>query len=388
MSVATLAYHLAGHLLRPLLTLRLAELGAGDALIGVIVAVNPLVSVVLALPSGRFLDRVGSGRVLRWSMAAMAVGGLGYGWAGTVGSLLALQVTTGVAELGTWLGLQSAITQAGEGEFRARHLSLFALAWSGGLAFGPSIGGAVYQAYGFRALGWCYCGLAAIGAVAIAFGPAMPRVEPVAGAPVTLRGAVGQVLHQPAVRGVLVATFGCLAIGSLRSTYYPLFLERQGISLARIGLLLSAYGIAALLVRAALPWLLRRAPPARILVAGLTLATCAMGATPLLARSTILLGIAAAIAGAGTGVMPPITVDLLARATPSTVRGVAMATRVMTNRAALFVQPLLFGGIAGLAGLAAGFAGTTVLLVGLTAWTAIESRRSGINVLYPKSDPA
>jgi MFS family permease len=377
-SLSCLAYNLAGQLLRPMLTLRLSELGASDALIGVMVAINPLVAIGFALPAGRFADRVGVSRMQTWGLVAMAAGGVGYAFAASVPALVALQVYGGLAELAGWLGMQAVITHAGSAEERSDHMALFSLLWGCGLAFGPSIGGPVYEHFGFAWLGWAYTGMAALAAAFAALGP---RVRPQGRAGGEddggMRDALRRVLTHPSVRGVLLATFGCLAIGSLRATYYPLFLEREGISVARIGLLLSVFGIASLLMRVPLPWLLRTFEPTRVLVAGMGVATVAMGLTPLLPGSYPGLAVAAAVAGAGTGLMPPITVELLARSTEGGDRGVAMAARVMTNRAAQFVQPLVFAGVAGLAGLASGFAVTGLLLAALTAWTGVYSRRAG-----------
>ena len=111
-SLAVLLYWLAAHSLRPLVTIRLDELGATDAQIALTVAAYSVFSLLLAIPGGRLVDRVGVMRVLVVSLTAMVLVGVGYALATTPEQIIALQAVNGVVELGVWLALQSLATPA------------------------------------------------------------------------------------------------------------------------------------------------------------------------------------------------------------------------------------------------------------------------------------
>ena len=102
-SLAVLLYWLAAHSLRPLVTIRLDELGATDAQIALTVAAYSVFSLLLAIPGGRLVDRVGVMRVLVVSLTAMVLVGVGYALATTPEQIIALQAVNGVVELGVWL---------------------------------------------------------------------------------------------------------------------------------------------------------------------------------------------------------------------------------------------------------------------------------------------
>ncbi|MGH3664808.1 MAG: MFS transporter, partial [Egibacteraceae bacterium] len=306
-SAATLLYWFAAHSLRPLVTLRLDELGASDPQIALIVAAYPFCSLFCAMPAGRVVDRLGVLRVLAVSLVGMAAIGAGYALAATPNQILGLQVVNGIVELFVWLALQSLVTRAGTGVFRTRQLALFSLAWGVGLALGPILGAAVYSRVGFSPLGWLYAALALAALCGLAV-PLRAGADSDARVGGSSLGATRQMLASPAIRGVLLSTFVALYVNSIKMSFYPLLLERQGVPVARIGVLLSVIGVASLAVRVPLPALLRRWDAGRLLVTSMWLAIAAMAVTPWLGSYPALL-VAAALVGLGYGLNPPLTVE-------------------------------------------------------------------------------
>jgi MFS family permease len=374
-SLAVLLYWLAAHSLRPLVTIRLDELHASDAQIALTVGVYSLFSLVLALPGGRLIDRIGVMRVLLVSLTAMVLVGVGYALATTPDQILVLQAVNGVVELGVWLALQALATHAGGGEFLTRQLALFSLAWGVGLAVGPALGGAIYGAVGFQPLGLVYAGVSLLALAAVPLVPYRGREEsgrdgdgPLPGMLRSTRAMLGR----PAVKGVLLASFVALFVQAIRLSFYPLFLKREGISLSQIGLILSLMGVASIAVRLPLPALLRRFGAGPVLVWSMWLAVVGIGLTPWL-DTVWALAIGAVAIGIGYGVNPAVTVELLARDTRPEQRGLAMGLRVTSNRLAQISQPVVFGGLTAALGMASAFPISGVLLAGLTLWTAAAS---------------
>lgn len=376
-SAATFLYWFAAHELRPLVTLRLDDLGASDAFIGATVAAYPFFSLFLAIPGGRLVDRLGVVRVLVVSLAGMAVVGVAYALATSPLQILLIQIANGVVELGVWLALQALVTHSGSGRFLRAQLALFSLAWGVGIAVGPIVGAAVFDLAGFQVLGWIYAGCALAALVCGVAVPYRGREEAEAGAPGSgpLLGGVRVILARPAVLAVLASTFVALYIQSLRLSFYPLFLEREGIPVSQIGVLLSVMGVSSLAIRFPLPALLERFGPERVLLWSMWLAVAAVALTPWL-DFVWALGLAAIAIGIGYGVNPPVTVELIAKDTEPAERGLAMGIRVTSNRLAQIVQPLVFGAFASALGMAAAFPASGVLLGALVAWVARESRRA------------
>jgi MFS family permease len=376
-ALATTLYWLAVHSLRPLVPLRLNDLGASELYIGLIVSMNSMTALFLAIPSGRLMDRLGIMRVLLISLVIMVLTGFGYGLATTPDQFLVLMLVGGLGELGVWLALQALATHAGTGAFLSRQLWLFSLGWGIGVAVGPTVGGIVLEQLGFPALGFLFAALS-LAATAVVFVPYPRRPDPtssVGARQSSEKSALRTIARRPAVKGVLLSSYVILFINAIRLSFYPLYLEREGISLSGIGVLLSSFGATSLLIRFLLQRVVRRWGAGRVLVWSMWLCLVPMAATPLLAGNFWLLLVAAAFTGAAYGLNPPVTVELMARHTKPSERGVAMGMRITSNRLAQVTQPLLFGGVAASAGVVAAFPIAGVLLAGLTVWTWREADR-------------
>lgn len=376
-SLATLLYWFASQALRPYVALSLAGLGATETEVGLAVAAHPSLSIFLAIPAGRLIDVRGLRRFMLGSLGLMSVVGAGYAFATTTPQIIVLQAAAGLAETGAWVGLQALITRAGTGDFRARHLGLFSLAWGIGVAFGPSAGAIVFESLGFGALGITYSISVALAAAAVASVRFPERtsvsVESAQGAS---RRTVTRVLslgRRHGVAVVLIASFVGLWANSLRTSFYPLFLEQGGISVPTIGLLMSTAGITSLLVRVPLPWILQRFPRRRTLVVGTALAAGSLAITPLIDSSVPALTIASGLFGIGFGLSTPLTVDMMADLTASEERGLAMGMRVASNRIAQVLQPMVFGLGAAAIGMPLAFGIDGLVMGGLTVWMGVST---------------
>lgn len=374
-------YWLGAQALRPFVTLRLDELGASDAFIGSAVALSPMVAVFAAIPGGRLVDRVGARRILVWSLAGMAVVGEGFARAETPIAVLWMQAAIGIAEIGTWLALQALITHAGTGAFRTRQLSLFAFGWGSGVALGPVLGAALFESSGFALLGRLYTACALLGAATVAL---IPRPAVGAEAPSDNARALSTVATvraigiRPVIGAVLLSSYVNLAVSSIRGSFYPLFLERQGLAVPRIGVLLSVVAVMSLAIRLVLPPIVRRFGVPRLLVFSMAISTLAIAITPFL-TSFSALALAAAAMGVTVGMNPPLTVELMAVHTSTDERGVAMGMRITANRLAQVAQPVIFTVISAVAGMAAAFPVSGIPLLALTGWTSRKVRRDRLS---------
>lgn len=372
LALVTLCYWCATQAMRPVVAFELDALGASDVLIGVVLGANSAMTFGLALPSGWFVDRVGFRRSITTGFGGMALAGIGFALTSGILTVALVLLLAGTVELAAWVSLQSLASHAGTGERLRRQLALFSFAWGVGLAAGPAIGAWSYERFGFASVGLLY---AVLGAAAIGFAWLLPideiapsRTEDRLTSPRQMFSAARGLWSQASIRAVLLSSFVVLFLYGVRNSFYPLYLERSGMSVSTVGLLMTVIGGASLVVRLALPPVLRRFGASRVLAASMWLPIVAISLTPVL-HTMWMLAIAAVVAGVGLGMNPPVTVELMARHTHAATRGLAMGLRISSNRLAQVAQPVLFGVVASAAGLPVAFAVGGALLGSIAAST-------------------
>lgn len=363
-SLAALLHWVGAHALRPFVVLRLDELGASPQQIGLITAAYAILAMLLAIPGGRAIDRLGSSKVLYSMLVAMVLVGIGYAFADTMLLLFVLQMVSGAAELGAWLVIQTLATYAGRGDGLAKQLSLFSFTWSLGIAAGPTIGGIAYERIGFTGLALLYSGLAVAVLLVMLYAPKVAAMSTGGGG---LRREALQTVVQPTIRAVLLSSFVTMFVISTKNTFYPLALAERGVSASLIGALLSVMGVASLGVRLVLPMLARRFGPGTVLSLGTIVGVVGISATPWL-FGPVLLVLGAVLTGVGFGSNPPLVMQLLGEYTSASKRGLAMGLRAAASRFAQVAQPLVYGSLVAGIGTAATFPVSGAALLGVVLW--------------------
>lgn len=377
LSLVTLVYWVGNQGLRPFLPIRLQELGASDPMIGASVAGYSIVGLLLAIPSGRLLDRLPQHRLLVGAMVGLALSTALMPLSRSVLVLSLFMLLNGAFGMWVWLLLQSMITRTGEGEGRRRQLALFSLTWGVGLAAGPTVGALVYDVTGFGRL--ClfvsaFSVLAGLSAMLIPPVPPVPDAEEGEDAVQPgIRAALTRAFENPVLVTVLISSFINLFVFSMRISFYPVYLQRAGVELTEIGLLLSVIGFASLAVRAVLPAVERRFGSLRVLIWSTWSAIIGASSIPLSTHIEVLM-VGALLIGVGLGANPPITVNLVAEHSDERDRGLAVGLRMVANRSAQVAQPVLFGASAVALPLALAFPLSGIVLAGMTLWMTARLR--------------
>jgi MFS family permease len=374
-SAATLLYWLSASMLMAFVPIRMAELGHTDLEIGIAVAGRSLLPFLFAMAAGQLSDKVGGRRMLVPSAVIMAAIGPLQAVATQPWQFTVIQAAFGTATIGVWLSLQSVVTYAGTGTTLKGNLALFSLAWGAGVALGPAVGAWVYATGGFAALCWAFAGSTLLILPAALAIPWHVADEARAAAPPRerFRTALVGLVERPAIRAVLLSSFVTHYINSIRQSFYPVLLERNGFSVSQIGLLLSVMGFASLGIRVFMPALTRLYDSSRVLVWSTLAGVVAISVTPALGDLRLLVP-AAVLIGFQMGLNPPITVELMARFSSATERGLAAGMRTTVNRLAQTSQPLIFGGMAAVIGLGAAFSASFAILSGLSYGVARSIR--------------
>lgn len=343
--------------LRPTTSYRALELGVPATWLGVLSGCFAVVPLVLAVPAGQIVDRVGERRVVIAGSLLMCIAGTTLLLGGdTVVGLVVGSVLLGTAHLGAVVGQQALVANSTSSGRTDTAFGYYTFAASIGQALGPML---IVLFGGNRAIPSTtpiFQGSTAIAVLllAVAFGIRADRPERAqqASQPVGVR----ELLRLPGLPRALLTSCVVLAAVDISLVYLPALGAERRIASGLIGALLVLRAVASMVSRLFLGRLAGGLGRRRLLISSIF--TAAVGLAACAAPVPIwLLAIAVAVAGFGLGVGQPLTMSWLAESAPPGTRGRAMSLRLTGNRAGQVLIP----GAAGLA--AAGLGAAGVLLI-------------------------
>ncbi len=357
-------YHSAGYgAAAPLVPLFAAGMGAGPAMVGLVVAVSEFFPIFLALPVGVLTDRLGPRRLLIAGAAGMVASSAVRTLASDLGLLVLSQVLLGVTSLAVWLCGQSFVARVVRPEERAQQFGTWIVAISLGNLVGPVAGGVVAdlalaagtsQDAAYRVV---FAAGGLVGVLGVWHAWRLPDPPPADQRSLSLRDTLGEAAGLLRRRGVVLGSltsFSLILSGGIRRSFLPLYLAGLQMSPTAIGVLFAAPSLAAVAVRPFLASLVRWAGELGLLRRALVLTTVAWACVPWL-ETAVPLFLALAGTGLGHGAGLPVTMVLTVSDAPAYEHGTALGIRQMANRVADTVSPAAFGLAAGLLGLAASF---------------------------------
>ena len=236
-------------LIIPALPTFVAELGLGETRAGMLYASYGLISLLLYLPFGMLVDRVGERRLLILGMVVLGLASLGFWRATDFWPLLGCRVTQGVAASATWAAALPLAARLSSRKRRGVEMSVLMMGFSVGVVAGPalgSVGGTRDPFLYFAGLPLLLAVCAAVllpGRVAAASSVSAPRVA--------LFGL--RPLPPALVCACLVLMLICAVLGAIE-ILLPLEFHRLGWSRGQIGLFFSGWGLAMLVVQPLIGW--------------------------------------------------------------------------------------------------------------------------------------
>ncbi|WP_059050082.1 MFS transporter [Paenibacillus senegalimassiliensis] len=381
-SISCGLYWFAFSLTRPIITLYAASLGLHGLSIGIVLAVYALLPMLAAIPGGFIADRFGRSTVLRVGSFMMLGSGLLYWISGGPWSLALAQLLAGLGQMAVWLAVQVLITE-GPAQGNESRFATFSLYMAIGQMLAPILSGYLADHFGYRMVFAGYI----LTSVLLIFTSWQCRDEAPSTAPSKeasdasslplentwekIRHWLGQclgLLRNRSFAVILLTTFISLFIVDVRTAYLPLHLESLGISNTKVGLLVSIGAVSALFVRPIYPRLMARLSFGWMLILTYAVSLPLLFIAPLL---TNFYGIAALvfITGLALGINQPLTLSMIAHSTAPEERGLGIGLRLMSNRAAQLMDPLLFGFFTAFVSLQASFLLVGVLLLACCVFT-------------------
>ena len=346
----------------PLLALRAGE---SEAAVGILLAMFALTQVFLALPAGRFADRHGVRKPIRWSVLA-ACTGAGLAAAFPVFPVLCLSaLLTGGAAGGAIIALQRHVGRLAKDPTELKQ----AFSWLAiGPAFsnfiGPLLAGLLIDASGFRA---------AFAAMAVLplftwWWVRRARELPPVGVPEE-RPRAWDLLSDAMFRRVLVVNWFLSACWDVHTFVVPIIGHERELSASAIGAILGSFAIAATLIRLALPWFAARLAEWQVIVTAMGATAVLLGIYPFMGNAWTM-GVCSVLLGLALGSVQPMIMSAMHQITPPHRHGEALGLRLMGINTSSVLMPMVFGAAGAVVGVAGVFWGTALwMTLGLrSAW--------------------
>lgn len=357
--------------IRPMITYRALELGATTAQIGLLAASYGVLSFLIAIPTGRWIDRIGETRFIMAGAILMTVMSFWLVAAGHIVSLGIAQAVLGAGQIFGLVALQALVANCGPPGDRDARFGIFSVMASMGQVVGPGLAGFVASTAGgtsqpvFLVSGFLLLG-AVVSGVSLHHWPppqnARAGLERVTSTEATFR-AVGRVLKIRSMPQAMVASVTVLVTIDLLVAYLPAYGEANGIAVATVGILLSVRAGASVLSRLVMVTLINAFGRRKVFMLSLLMPAIALLLVPVLPQIEILY-ILMAVAGFGLGLGQPMSVSWVAGAAPVNFRAMALGVRLTGNRLGQVVIPAAIGALGGATSVTAIFVALGAMLGG------------------------
>lgn len=357
--------------LRPMVTYRALDLGAGPFEIGLVAAVFSIAPALLAVAIGRSIDRVGEVWFVRSSLVAML---LGAAFAVLADSLWLLALSQSISGLGHVTNLvagQALVANRSDRSRRDHRYGYYSMMASFGHLAGPLIGTSLvthFALYGGPAPAivdnaQAPAFLAAAVLTGLGFGLAwlLPWRRPAPIAPEVAHGGgqglfavAGRVLRRPGMPFAMLVSMIVVSSVDILVAYLPLYGEVRGLTVSTVGVLLAIRAGASMISRVLMGNLIDRLGRNRLLVLTMGGAALGLALLPLVTEPALLAALMVVI-GLGLGIGQPMTMAWVANRSSRAERGTALGVRLTGNRTALVLVPVIVGTVAGMTGVSLAF---------------------------------
>jgi len=331
--------------LRMAVPLQALREGRGAWTVGLLMSAFAAAPVLLALQSGRMVDRHGYHRPVRLAvalgLAGMVLALVSTAAGGTLQLALmggAALLTGAAANLGMITIQRTAGLAAHSSTERVRVFSWIAIAPALASVVGPVTAGFMIDASGFRA---AYGLLALLPLATLAVSRGVP-VEPAAAPARGPASGTFQLFGTPGMRRLLFVNWLLSMCWDVHAFAVPVLGHERGFSATTIGLVLGSFTLSVSGVRLLIPLLAHRLREATVVRSAMLGTALVFALYPLAPNPAAMVACALAL-GVTLGAVQPMILSTLHHMTPPQRHGEALALRSLTINASSTLMPLLFG---------------------------------------------
>jgi MFS family permease len=334
-------------LLRPAATYRALELDVPGFALGLLAASYAVFPLLLAVPTGALVDRLGERRLMAAGAGVVLASALFLLlWGSSIAALIIGTALLGVGQLACVVGQQAVVANNAAASRMDSAFGYLTFAASLGQAVGPLaislVGGtairpdtqAIFLLSACMGLVLLVTTFGISATVSARKGTAAPANSG--------KGNVAALLKTPGVARALATSATVLAVVDLTMVYLPVLGSERGLTAATVGALLAVRAVFSMVSRILLGQVSRKLGRKRLLVASLVLSTIALAAMAV-PMPVLLLFVVMAVLGLGLGIGQPLTMSWLSAQAPAGQRGRALALRLAGNRVGQVVLPSVIG---------------------------------------------
>lgn len=355
-------------LVRPAATYRALELDVPDFALGLLAASYAVFPLLLAVPTGGLVDRLGERRLMGiGSAVVLACSVFLLLWGSSIAALVVGTALLGAGQLACVVGQQAVVANNAAPSRMDSAFGYLTFAASLGQALGPLaislVGGATVrpdtQAIFLLAVCMGLVLFASTFAVSAQVSGGKRKAVAAGGS----AGGAMALLKTPGVARALATSATVLAVVDLTMVYLPALGADRGLTAATVGAMLTVRAVFSMVSRLLLGRVSRRIGRMRLLVVSLALSTVALAAAAV-PMPAWLLFMVMAVLGLGLGIGQPLTMSWLSAQAPAGQRGRALALRLAGNRVGQVVLPSAIGVVAAGLGSAGVFLASAVVVGG------------------------
>jgi MFS family permease len=388
---------------RPMASYRALSLGASPLEIGLLPAAFAALSLLVAVPAGRWIDRWGEAPFVLIGTVLMVVSLAAMIWVDTVILLIATQAVLGLGHIINIIAAQTMIANRTARDDRDARYGYYAVAASLGQLIGPVAAGVIAGSAAAQSgdsvgestsLVFVAAALASIPAliVSVSLLRGLPRRASTAPEPPRqgYLGSTSEILRMPTMLPAIAVSIGVILSIDLLVAYLPVYGEERGLPVELVGALLSVRAAASMASRLAMTWLISKVGRALLLWGSAALAGVMLALVPF-TDSPALLVILMVLTGLGLGLGQPMTIAWVASRAPRSLRATALGVRLTGNRIGQLIIPAGVGLAAGLLGIATVFWSMAVVLLASAAIvrrTPFESSSGAAERAGQSADPS
>jgi predicted MFS family arabinose efflux permease len=355
-----------------LVALYALQLEASAWMVGVLAATYAVFPLLLAVHAGKLSDRIGDRVPILAGGAVMVVGLALPFMQGSIAMLLLCAALVGLGHIYFHVSVHHLIGSLGDKQARTKNFSIFSLGASIAAFIGPSLTGVSIDTHGFGATALLLATICGLPLVVVLLVPGLLPARAGRGAHDESNSAFDLLRNQGLRRTFILGGVTLTGI-ELFNFYFPIYGESIGLSASAIGIVLSAYAVAAFVVRMLMPRLALRFTEIGLLTAALFIGAAVYFLVPFVGNFGVL-ALASFVLGLGLGTAQPLSIILTYNHAPKERTGEALGLRLMVNKLIQLGVPLAFGGMSAALGVAPVFWACATFLLG-GGVLAVKDRR-------------
>jgi MFS family permease len=355
-------------LVRPAATYRALELDVPGFALGLLAASYAVFPLLLAVPTGGLVDRLGERRLMAiGSAVVLACSTFLLFWGSSIAALVIGTALLGAGQLACVVGQQAVVANNAAASRMDSAFGYLTFAASLGQALGPLaislVGGNAVQPDTRMIFLLAVCMSAVLFADTFLVSAEVSGGRKKTGDAGAATGSAISLLKTPGVARALATSATVLAVVDLTMVYLPALGTDRGLTAATVGAMLTVRAVFSMVSRLLLGRVSRRIGRMRLLVTSLALSTAALAAAAI-PMPAWLLFVVMAVLGLGLGIGQPLTMSWLSAQAPAGQRGRALALRLAGNRVGQVVLPSAIGVVAAGLGAAGVFLASAVVVGG------------------------